>query len=78
MRVHANLYVETHALLAPYALPLLRDTVGIGRVLFGSDAPGLSLAAALRYVRASGLSEADQTAVLSRQRPGDLAGRRGG
>ena len=65
LRVHANLYVETHALTAPYALPLLRDTVGIGRVLFGSDAPGRSPAAALRYVRSSGLSQGDQDAVLS-------------
>ena len=65
MRVHENLYVETHSLTAPYALPLLRDTAGIGRVLFGSDAPGRSPAAALRYIRASGLSDGDQTAVLS-------------
>ena len=65
MRVHQNLYVETHALLAPYALPLLRDTVGIERVLFGSDAPGRSPAAALRYVRSSGLSDAAQNAVLA-------------
>ncbi len=65
MRVHPNLYLETHALSAPYALPLLRDTVGISRVLFGSDAPGRSPAAALRYVRASGLTEADQEAVLA-------------
>lgn len=65
LRVHENLYVETHALAAPYALPLLRDTVGITRVLFGSDAPGRSPAAALRYVRSSGLSETDQNAVLS-------------
>ncbi len=65
MRVHENLYVETHALTAPYALPLLRDTVGTHRVLFGSDAPGRSPAAALRYVRSSGLSDSDQAAVLS-------------
>ena len=65
MRVQPNLYVETHALQAPHALPLLRDTVGIERVLFGSDAPGLSLASALGYVRASGLSETDQNAILS-------------
>lgn len=64
MRVHENLYVETHALHAPHALPLLRDVVGIERALFGSDAPGRSLAAALRSVRTSGLSEADQNAVL--------------
>ncbi len=65
MRVHPNLYVETSALVAPYALPLLRDTAGIGRVLFGSDAPVRSLAAVLGYVRASGLSPSDQDAVLS-------------
>jgi len=65
MRVQPNLYLETHALQAPHALPLLRDSVGIERVLFGSDAPGLSLASALNYVRASGLSETDQNAVLS-------------
>ena len=65
MRVHENLLLETSALAAPHALPLLRDTSGIGRVLFGSDAPGRSLAAALGYVRSSGLSTADQDAVLS-------------
>lgn len=65
MRVHENLLIETSALAAPHALPLLRDTSGIGRVLFGSDAPGRSLAAALSYVRSSGLSTADQDAVLS-------------
>ena len=64
MRLHPNLYLETHALQAPYALPLLRDTVGVARVLFGSDAPGRSPAAALRYVRSSGLAPADQDAVL--------------
>ena len=66
LRVYPNLYVETHALLAPHALPLLRDTVGVERVLFGSDAPGRSLAAALHYVRKSDLSESDQEAILSR------------
>ena len=65
MRVHESVYLETHALNAPHALPLLRDTVGVGRVLFGSDAPGQSLAAALGCVRTSGLSAADQAAVLS-------------
>ncbi|BDI31833.1 hypothetical protein CCAX7_38840 [Capsulimonas corticalis] len=64
MRRNEHIYLETHALTVPDALPLLRDTVGIRRVLFGSDAPGLSLGAALRYVRGSGLSEADQNAVL--------------
>ena len=65
MRTHDNLYLETHALQAPHSLPLIRDTVGIGRALFGSDAPGRSLASALSYVRASGLSAAEQEAVLA-------------
>ena len=65
MRVQENVFVETHALQAPHALPLLRDAVGAERVLFGSDAPGRSLAAALRYVRSSGLSEAEQNAILA-------------
>jgi len=65
LRDNESFFIETHALQAPGALLRLRDTVGIGRVLFGSDAPGMSLAAALRAVRHSGLSEADQTAVLS-------------
>ncbi len=64
LRGCSQFYVETHALRAPDALPLLRDTVGIDRVLFGSDAPGLSLSAALRFVRQSALSESDQNAVL--------------
>lgn len=60
-----NYYLETHALSAPDALTVLRDTVGIDRILFGSDAPGMSLGAALRYVRQSGLTEAEQAALLS-------------
>ena len=65
LRRNDRMYLETHALTAPDALTLLRDTVGIGRVLFGSDAPGLSLGAALRAVQRSGLSDADTNAVLS-------------
>jgi hypothetical protein len=64
MRRADNLFIETHAIHVPDALPLLRDTVGIRRVLFGSNAPGRSLAAALRYVQRSGLSEEDRAAVL--------------
>jgi predicted TIM-barrel fold metal-dependent hydrolase len=64
MRSSERIFMETHAMRSPEALGLLRRTVGIERVLFGSDAPGLSLAAALRYVRGSGLSESDQAMVL--------------
>lgn len=64
MRQNPRLYLETHALRVPDALRLLNDAVGMGRVLFGSDAPGMSLGAALAYVRGSGLSDDEQAAVL--------------
>jgi hypothetical protein len=65
LRRHPHLYVETHSLQMPGALTLLRDSVGIDRVLFGSDAPGLSLGAALRSVQNSDLTEAEKSAVFA-------------
>ena len=59
-----RLYLETHALRMPDALRLLRDADSIDRVLFGSDAPGMSLGAALRYVQGSDLTAEEQAAVL--------------
>ncbi len=64
LRAMPNYYLETHALQSPDALLFLQNTVGIKRVLFGSGAPGLSLAAALAFVRRSPLSPSDQAAVL--------------
>lgn len=65
LRRAPQFYLETHALQVPDGLRLLGETVGIGRVLFGSAAPGLSLGAALRYVRGARLSDDDMQAVLS-------------
>lgn len=65
LRQSPQFYIETHALQVPDGLRLLGETVDIGRVLFGSAAPGLSLGAALRYVRGARLSDVDTTAVLS-------------
>jgi len=64
MKNQPHFYVETHALRSPDALTVLRDTIGIKRVLFGSSAPGESMAAALRFVKRSELSTDDQLAVL--------------
>jgi predicted TIM-barrel fold metal-dependent hydrolase len=64
LRGNERLYLETHALAVPGALVLVRDTVGVGRILFGSDAPGMSLGAALRYILGSGLTQEEQSAVL--------------
>ncbi len=64
MRALPSLYVETHALQSPGALPFLKNALGIGRALFGSGAPGLSLAAALAFVRRSALAPDEQVAVL--------------
>ena len=65
LRGNDRMYLETHALHTPDALPLLGDSVGIERILFGSDAPGLSLGAALRSIQNSELPDADKTAILS-------------
>jgi hypothetical protein len=64
MKSEPLFHVETHGLRSPDALTLLRDTVGIQRVLFGSSAPGKSMAAALRAVKRSDLSTEEQLAVL--------------
>lgn len=65
MRQNDRIYLETHAFASPGALLVLRDTVGVDRVLFGSRAPGLSLGAAMRYIHGSGLTEAEQVKVLA-------------
>ena len=65
MRTYQQIFIETHSLRSPEALAVLRQTVGLGRVLFGSNAPGMSLGAAVRYVRGAGLSEQEQAAILS-------------
>ena len=64
MRRNDQLFLETHAIQVPDALPLLRDAIGISRILFGSATPGSSLSAALRYVKKSALSDEDRNAVL--------------
>lgn len=64
LRALPSCYLETHALQSPDALVFLKNTVGIDRVLFGSGAPGLSLAAALAFVRRSPLTPDEQAAVL--------------
>lgn len=64
LRRNSHLYLETHALELPEGLTMLRDSVGIDRVLFGSNAPGMSLGSALRYVRKSALTAAEQESVL--------------
>jgi predicted TIM-barrel fold metal-dependent hydrolase len=64
MKKHDNIYLETHALVAPGALRFLADQVGVDRIIFGSDCPRSSLGGALRYVRESGLAEPDVEKVL--------------
>ena len=64
MQKQPRFYVETHALQSPEALAFFKKTVGMERVLFGSGAPGLSLAAALAYITRSVLTDTEQQAVL--------------
>lgn len=64
LRNEKTFYLETHALRNPDSLSVIRDTIGIDRVLFGSGAPGKSLAASLRSIQHSGLTPEEQIAVL--------------
>ncbi len=64
LRAMPRFYVETHALQSPDALVFLKSALGIERVLFGSGAPGLSLAAALAFIRRSPLAAPEQAAIL--------------
>lgn len=64
LRQHPNFFVETHALKGPGTLEFLKDRGVIDRVLFGSATPGWSLAAALRFVKRSSLSDDEKLAVL--------------
>lgn len=65
MKKHQNINVETHSLVVPAGLKFLADQVGVDRIIFGSDCPRGSLAGTLRYITESGLSEEDQTKILS-------------
>jgi len=64
MRSRDKVYLETHALRLTDGLAAIRDSVGVDRILFGSEAPGSSLSAAMRYVRSSNLTPEEQDAVL--------------
>ena len=64
MKKHANIYVETHRLVAPGAVRFLAEQIGADRIIFGSDAPRSSLAGALECIRESGISAEDQEKVL--------------
>lgn len=64
LRAHPGFCVETSGLTAAGAVKLVVAGVGVERVLFGSAAPGRPVGSAIAAVRQSGLSEADQSAIL--------------
>lgn len=64
LRAHPSFYVETSGLTAAGALKLVVAGVGAERVLYGSAAPARPIGSALAVVRHSGLSDADQEAIL--------------
>jgi predicted TIM-barrel fold metal-dependent hydrolase len=66
MRSCKELMIETHAIRFPDGLPLLRDSIGAERILFGSGASAQSLGATLQYVTSSRLSDSEKELVLGR------------
>jgi predicted TIM-barrel fold metal-dependent hydrolase len=66
--MRSNLYLET-ASYGPHALALCIDAVGVGRLLYGSDAPVIDAQPTLRAVRELGQEVAD---ALCRANPSAL------
>ncbi len=58
-------FAETSRLLSPGALRLVADSVGAGRLLFGSGAPFTPPASALQALQYAGLSAEAQQDILS-------------
>ena len=64
-RERKNWFAETSRLLSPGALKLIADSVGVGRLLYGSGAPFTPPASALQALTYAGLSEEAQQDILS-------------
>lgn len=66
---------DTNLLPDPRAVVLARETFGLDRLLFGSDAPALAPSVTARFMRDGGLSDAEVKTVL-RDNPSRLFGDR--
>ncbi|GAB4470187.1 MAG: hypothetical protein OHK0029_42970 [Armatimonadaceae bacterium] len=64
-RKDANCMVATDGLRGIGEVSLLVESLGAGRVIFGSGAPAQSLGSVLALVRQAGLSKADEALILS-------------
>jgi predicted TIM-barrel fold metal-dependent hydrolase len=68
-----RMWFDTSVSEEPEALRIARDLYGAERIVFGSDAPARSLAAATAYVTQSpALSSQEKTAILETNAPGLL------
>lgn len=65
LRQSERWHVETSRLLAPGAIRLIADTVGAGRLLFGTGAPSQPIAGALHALRFAGLADEALRQVLA-------------
>lgn len=60
-----NVYVETHLINSPNWVEVLKDEVGIGRIIFGSNAPLSYIAAATEQIDHAMVSEQEKDLMFA-------------
>ena len=64
IRKYPNIYIETHMINSPDYLDVLEKEVGLDKVIYGSNAPLSYMAASMKQITHSELSEAGKEKVL--------------
>jgi len=62
---YKNLYIETHMINSPDYIEVLRDEVGLERVIFGSNAPATCISSALLPIHNAEVDDKDKEKILS-------------
>jgi predicted TIM-barrel fold metal-dependent hydrolase len=64
MQEQPNVYVETHLINSPNWAELLKAEVGVGRLIFGSNAPLAYVSAAIAQIEYAPVSEAEKALIF--------------
>ena len=74
IRKYPNVYIETHMINSPDYLDVLKEEVGLDKVIYGSNSPLSYMAASLKQITKSDLSETMKGKVLGKNLEGLLKG----
>lgn len=66
IREYSNIYIETHMINSPDFLEILKDEVGLERVVFGSNAPLSYMLSALKPIEKSNINKIQKNRVLGK------------